>query len=211
VALHELDVLDKRELIVLTGGTSRRFGSDKSVARIGDKSTLEWIVSTVPPDLPIIIVGPQPTMSWNHPAGIRVVRESPIGGGPVAGLFAGLQIATATMLLLVATDMPFVMTDLLGLVEDAREALEGADCILYRDNEGFLQPLAGLYKSAALRVRFAEIGDPYGQSMRQFISGLKVHELTMSKELSEAFLDIDTVEQLSAANTYANRYGSKHD
>jgi len=211
VAHHKIDILDDRELILLTGGTSRRFGSDKSVARIGDKSSLEWIVGAVPPDLPIIIVGPQPTISWNHPAGIRVVRESPIGGGPVAGLFAGLQITTATMVLLVATDMPFVMTHLLGLVEDAREALEGAECILYRDNEGFLQPLAGLYKSAALRVRFAKIGDPYGQSMRQFVAGLKVHELTMSKELAEAFLDIDTVEQLSAANTYANRYGSKYD
>jgi molybdopterin-guanine dinucleotide biosynthesis protein A len=227
--LENLEILGNLELIVLTGGTSRRFGSDKSVAKIGDKTSLEWIVSAVPPDLPIIIVGPHPTISWDHPAGIRVVRESPIGGGPVAGLFAGLQIAKATMVLLVATDMPFVMAYLLGLVEeardalvardaldardarDARDALDGADCLLYRDNEGFLQPLAGLYKSAALRDRFAEIGEPAGESMRHFIGGLTVVTREIREDMADAFLDMDTTAELEKAIAYAHHLSAQRD
>ncbi len=187
-------------VMVLTGGRSSRFGSDKSLARIGDKSSLEWIVGAVPRDIPIIIVGPDPSLRSGHPAGIQVVREEPAGGGPVAGLWAGLQVCASDQIFLVATDMPFVLPHLLSIeIKD----LESADAILYRDPEGFLQPLAGVYKTSALLRRFSEIGDPSGQSMRQFIVGITIHELIMNKELVEAFLDIDTTEQLSAALTYA--------
>jgi molybdopterin-guanine dinucleotide biosynthesis protein A len=202
-----------KSVMVLTGGRSSRFGSDKSLARIGDKSSLEWIVGAVPQEMPIIIVGPEPTLPLEHPAGVHVLREEPEGGGPVAGLWAGLQGCASEHIFLVATDMPFVLPYLLQI---EIKNLENTDAFLYRDPEGFLQPLAGVYNTAALARRFSEIGDPYGQSMRQFVSGLKVHELTMSKELAESFLDIDTVEQLSTAITYAkltyaNTYGSKYD
>ena len=189
-----------KSVMVLTGGRSSRFGSDKSLARIGGKSSLEWIVGAVPQEMLIIIVGPEPTLPLEHPAGVHVLREEPAGGGPVAGLWAGLQATASDQILLVATDMPFVLPHLLSLeIID----LESTDAILYRDPEGFLQPLAGVYETAALQRRFSEIGDPSGQSMRQFVSGLKVHELPMGKELADTFLDIDTPEQLSAANTYA--------
>ena len=68
--------------IVLTGGTSNRFGADKSKAEINGKTLLE-ILTTDLTDL--IIVGPQTEIKAKY------VQESPLGAGPLAAIGAGLQ------------------------------------------------------------------------------------------------------------------------
>jgi molybdopterin-guanine dinucleotide biosynthesis protein A len=61
--------------IVLSGGTNKRFGSDKSAALLHDVSLLDHVLSFIPKEIKTIIVG-------------KDVFEEPPLGGPVAAVAA---------------------------------------------------------------------------------------------------------------------------
>ena len=68
--------------IVLTGGTSRRFGSDKSEAMINGRTVFEYMTEGLDN---LIVVGPKKNIDAVY------VREEPAGAGPVAAIGAGLK------------------------------------------------------------------------------------------------------------------------
>ena len=65
-------------VIVLSGGTNKRFGSDKSQALLNGITLLDHVLSFIPTDVKTVIVG-------------KDVFEDPPLGGPVAGIARGLQ------------------------------------------------------------------------------------------------------------------------
>ena len=64
--------------IVLSGGTNKRFGSDKAAALLHGVTLLDHVLSFIPKEIKTIIVG-------------KDVFEEPPLGGPVAGVARGLQ------------------------------------------------------------------------------------------------------------------------
>ena len=84
--------------IILTGGTSKRFGSDKSEALINDKTLLEYLTEGLSN---LVIVGPETDLEAVY------VREEPAGAGPVAAIDAGLRAVDTDLVSIFATDMPF--------------------------------------------------------------------------------------------------------
>ena len=94
--------------IVLAGGGSSRFGSDKLLARYHGSSLLHRAIERVGEvsDDVVVVMSPaaaDPAM----PAGARVVRDSSEGEGPLAGLHAGLLAAVRSDLaMVVGGDMP---------------------------------------------------------------------------------------------------------
>ncbi len=184
-------------VIVLTGGSSTRFGSDKSQAKIGGVSLIERILTSIPFEFETIVVGPDP-MILN--AEYRTVQESPIGGGPVAGFKAGLEICTSENVVLIATDMPFAVSRTLHLMESMKPH---DDAVMYVDAEGFKQPLAAIYRVEAVERALSLMGNAHGQSMQTLLSHLQIREVEMSKEVAQAFGDIDTTEDLERANALA--------
>ena len=180
-------------VIVLTGGTSKRFGSDKSQAKIDGVSLIQRILTSIPSEFETIIVGPDPMI---HNAHYRTVRESPIGGGPVAGFEAGLEICTSEIVVLIATDMPFAVSRTLHLLESMKPH---DDAVMYVDAEGFKQSLAAVYRVEAVERALSLMGNADGQSMQTMLSHLQIREIVMSKEVAQAFSDIDTTDDLERA------------
>jgi molybdopterin-guanine dinucleotide biosynthesis protein A len=128
------------------------------------------------------------------------VQEEPIGGGPVAGFKAGLQICDSELALLVATDMPFAIAkviNLLNLMKSHDEAL------MYVDVEGFQQPLAALYRVEAVENAFAAMGEVHGKSMRELVSHLSVTQIPATPEVANSLIDIDTAADLDRAIAFA--------
>ncbi|MCW2809679.1 MAG: hypothetical protein JWP61_137, partial [Friedmanniella sp.] len=84
--------------VVLAGGTSRRFGQDKLAVVLADGrgavdgTLVDRVLSRLPADYRVVVVGPErPTAGP-----VTFVRERPVGGGPAAGLVAGLVEALRT-------------------------------------------------------------------------------------------------------------------
>lgn len=179
--------------IVLTGGTNRRFGSDKSEALLGGKTLLETLCGALPSG-ELIIVGPESSVAAKY------VREEPSYSGPVAAIGAGIAHCTAELVAIFATDMPFAPLLLPKLMASLQ-----SDAALPLDVEGIMQPLAGLYRRSALHQALASYENLENQSMKSLTSKLKVDEVPLVE--TELLIDIDTPEALSQAIALQSRLG----
>ena len=183
-------------IIVLSGGTSSRFGTDKSQAILGHQQLIHHVLASIPSEFEIIVVGADPLFSG---APYTCVQENPIGGGPVAGISAALEICKSEVAGVIATDMPFALSHMLHLYT---AMTSHDDAVMYVDSAGFRQPLAAVYRVDALEQALSKLGDVRGQSMRALISHLQVHEIPMSPEVEKAMIDVDTPHDLVVAMQY---------
>jgi molybdopterin-guanine dinucleotide biosynthesis protein A len=177
-------------LILAGGGAERLGGIDKATITIGGATLLERAVGAVEAARAVVCVGPQ------RDVGCPVVwtREHPVGGGPVAGLSAGLDLVEASIVVVLAVDHPFVTTELVArLVETC--ALDGVDAALAGDDAGIAQPLLAAYRVAWLSACLRAIGSPAGASMTRLIEGLRF----VTVPAPVAARDLDTPEDLERA------------
>ena len=176
-------------IIVLTGGTSMRFGSDKSQAEIQGKTLLEYITTGLEN---LIIVGPETSISATY------VREEPIGSGPVAAIAAAMNIVDSELVAIYATDMPFAPRITNQLVSALKN-----DAAIAIDCDGKLQPLAAIYRCEKLRSALATYESVENQSVKSLIAKLVVDEVPLVE--TEYLLDVDTHEDLLRAVDLASR------
>ncbi len=110
--------------LVLAGGRSRRFGSDKRLVEIGGETLVARAVRKVRAVVDgVVFVATGPARE--HLRGTRraiVIRDEPPGRGPLGGIAAALERARAGVLVL-ACDLPDVRTATL-----ARVAATGRAC-----------------------------------------------------------------------------------
>ena len=180
-------------VIVLSGGTSVRFGSDKSQALLNGTSLISRILAAIPSDFSVVIVGEDPRISSSE---YMCVQENPMSGGPVAGFKAGIDACTSELVVLIAVDMPFVFPSVLQLLNLVRVS---DDAVMFVDGNGFAQPLAAVYRRESVLRALANFGDVRGKSMRELVSQLKVQEIVMTADVEQAIMDIDTPADLSRA------------
>lgn len=179
--------------MILTGGTSTRFGSDKSRAMLGENSLIEKLLTTLPSEIEIVIVGPQLQETSRV---VRYTQESPLGGGPVAAIEAGLQLVHTEFVAIVATDMPFASVILDTLTKNFPDA---EDATIPLDAQGVRQTLCALYRVDSLREAVTTLGSTQGQSMRKLTQLLSIKELPLKASLQRILLDVDTPADLDRA------------
>jgi molybdopterin-guanine dinucleotide biosynthesis protein A len=124
--------------VILTGGGGRRLGgADKASLELGGRTLLDHALAAVDGAAEVVVVGPT---SVTHEV-VRFVREDPVGGGPLAGLAAGVAALEHDhdLVVVVAVDMPHVDAD---TVRRLRLAADGVDAAWLTDANGRRQ-LAG--------------------------------------------------------------------
>jgi molybdopterin-guanine dinucleotide biosynthesis protein A len=106
--------------IVLAGGRSSRFGSDKLVARVDGERLLDRSVAALGEVVTEILVVSEPGATRELPTGVavplRVVADPEPFGGPLVGLLAGLEAAREPLVVVVGGDMPGIVPDVLRLL-----------------------------------------------------------------------------------------------
>jgi molybdopterin-guanine dinucleotide biosynthesis protein A len=166
-------------VIVLSGGTNKRFGSDKSQALLKGVTLLDHVLSFIPAGIKTVIVG-------------KDVFEQPPLGGPVAGIACGVQEVDTEYVAIAAVDMPYGSSLFPQLLEAITD-----DAAMPVDSQGFKQPLCGIYRRQALLAALAKLGDVHGQSMRALCDLLLINEISVE---AGALVDIDTPEDLINAH-----------
>jgi len=138
--------------IVLAGGASTRFGSDKLTARIDGRPLLQHAIDAVAPVSDEIVVvigqGSEPSVASTRP--VRMIRDADRFPGPRAGLLAGVEAAAYPLAVVAGGDMPWIRPAFLRALLDRLEADDrgAAAPILY----GILQPLPCAIRVTAVRV-----------------------------------------------------------
>jgi molybdopterin-guanine dinucleotide biosynthesis protein A len=103
--------------IVLAGGRSTRFGTDKLAATVAGRPLLHLAIEAVRDVTSEVIVAggadaPDPAL----PPGTRFVRDGGPNQGPLAGVLAGARAAAHDHLLVVGGDMPSLSAAVLDLL-----------------------------------------------------------------------------------------------
>ncbi|GAB3753419.1 molybdenum cofactor guanylyltransferase [Microlunatus parietis] len=182
--------------VVLAGGLSRRYGSDKLAAEVDGRPLLEWAIAGLHTEREVIIVGPVRPGTSTSPVRIRFVADDHPDGGPAAAMITGLRAAldtTAELILVLPGDAPAAGTAAEAL---AAELVRRPDApgLLAVDRSGREQPLQlALRRPAAEHlVREAGPDGAAGRSARRLVAPLDLprHELDRA-----ATWDIDTERQ----------------
>ncbi|HET8594724.1 MAG TPA: NTP transferase domain-containing protein [Intrasporangium sp.] len=195
-------------VIVLTGGGSSRMGRHKPALDVGGRPIIARILDACA-GLPLVVVGDGAAV----PSDVRVVREDPPGGGPVAGVAAGFaaligpyaaQPAPGAPLLervaVLAGDLPFVTRAALVRLNEALEADPSAELALAVDAEQRVNWLCGVWRTEVLARRLRAVGDPNGVSVKRLIDDSR---RTLVADHSGWSADVDTPEDLATARAAA--------
>lgn len=176
--------------VILTGGTAVRLGgADKASIEIDGRTLLEHALTATAAADEVVVVGPEvPTtrpVTWT--------RESPAGGGPAAGLLAGLDAVASRpdLVCVLAVDMPRFGGGTLGrLVDVLAEAGDDADAACLVDAEERKQWLAAVYRYDALAAaRPPEPEAEHGLSTRRMMLPLRIVGVPA---LADEARDVDT-------------------
>lgn len=137
---------------------------------------------------PIVVVGPSELdmhLGWAYRT-----QEDPPGGGPVAGIAAGLALCEeADEIAILGGDLPF-------LTADAITALRGAQASVYKDERR--QPMVSVWRAGALRDAVAT-----GiRSMNGLLDQVEVRDVAYQKTGPPPWYDCDTPQALEEAQRW---------
>ena len=178
-------------VIVLCGGGSTRFGADKTCQPLGDSTVLDHLLDSLVPGWDVVAVGPPRPLRRE----VTWTREVPPGGGPLAGISAGMRHVSTDLVVVLAGDMPFAGTTATQLVATlVADADAATDAVTVVDGDGRTNPLLTAYRSEALRRALPR--DPAGAPARLLLQTIRHTTLAVPDEQS---LDVDTPETLERA------------
>jgi molybdenum cofactor guanylyltransferase len=181
--------------VVLAGGASQRFPPDKLAQLVDDEPLLDRTLALLPDDFTVVVVGSA------HEVAREVIftSEDPPGGGPAAGLVAGVRRALAEpndAIVTLPADAPLggqaARTLLSRLERDPT-----ADAVVGVDADGLEQPLQLAMRPTAAQalVTAAGPGGAAGVSARRLLDALRPRLVTVELAPDELW-DIDTPDQL---------------
>lgn len=179
------------DVVVLAGGTSRRFRGAAPDKLVLERDGLTLVGSVLAQARAatagrVVAVGPRPGGGGDLPADVTWTREEPPGGGPLAALAAALPLLSAEVVVLLAGDAPAGP----AAADHLAAALgSGHDAAVLVDPEGRRATLCAALRTAAVRRRLHDIGDTTGRAARELYAGLDVVEVPDEWRAAD---DIDT-------------------
>jgi molybdenum cofactor guanylyltransferase len=130
--------------LIIAGGRSTRFGSDKRALRLWGSegpTLLEHTIALLAPLCDEVIVVLNDPERWPDLA-VRTVADAYPAAGPLAGMYAGLCAARSAAALVVAADMPLLNPALLKALIDYAAVY---DALVPQSING-LEPLHAIYR-----------------------------------------------------------------
>jgi molybdopterin-guanine dinucleotide biosynthesis protein A len=197
--------------VVLGGGRATRFGADKLAAELDGRPLLHLAIEAVAGavDEVVVVVGadaPAPMLPTGLRRPVLVARDAVAGQGPLAGLAAGLAVASHPLALLVGGDQPAlqqaVLRELLTRLDAGTDG--AAFDVVGLEEDGRLRPLP-----AALRV--ATVGPASEEALRSGARSLvglfgRLRVLVLAPEewraldpAGDSLRDVDTRDDLPPA------------
>lgn len=177
--------------VVLSGGRGARLGgADKASIELGGSTLLERALAALEGVPDVVVVGPQTPTS--RP--VTFTSEEPPGGGPAAGLLAGVRALAppTTWVMVLAVDMPLVDP---GTVRRLAAAARSDGAVLV-DPDGRAQPLCAVYSVAAIQRAATSSATPSGHAlaMRELVGCLDLQRVPATGDEAH---DVDTPADLA--------------
>ena len=149
--------------IVLAGGRSSRFGSDKLAVTVGDATLLDRAiagVAAVASEIVVVVAPGDDRIPAEIGRPVRLVADPERHGGPLVGLLAGLEAVEQPLVVVAGGDMPSLSPAVLGaMIRALTVRRSGTDAVILQ-SRGERQPLPAVLRTgAATAIARQLVGD----------------------------------------------------
>lgn len=133
--------------LVLAGGKSRRFGSDKRFHKIDGKTLIEIACEKIAALCPeyYLVVDKHIDVKQININGFNIIRDIEQWKGPLMGIYSALLQVQSRGCIVIPVDMPYLN---IALLEYIKNKAETSELIVLYDNEYL--PLPGFYSCSLL-------------------------------------------------------------
>ena len=159
--------------LVVAGGRSTRFGSDKASAVVAGRTLLDWVLRGLAPACEAFVVVRArgqvlPPVTADLP--LHIVDDAYEAKGPLAGLVAGFGAVTTPLAVAASCDVPLLLP---ALASGLAGLAEGFDVVLPHV-DGFPQPLVAVYRPSTCLVPFRDAVEHDRLKITAAFAGLRV-------------------------------------
>ena len=181
------------EGFILTGGQSRRMGTDKSRLKLDGVSFVERIVR----ELAAVTTSQKIVGGSGSEFGLETAPDVYPNWGALGGVHGALASCSAPWALIVACDFPFVTSDLFARLAALRENFEAVAPI---QRDGIPQPLCALYQREPC-LRLAE----------QFIKSGERKPVALLQSIQTRWVSFDELKDMDGANRFFENINTPQD
>lgn len=173
--------------VILAGGLSSRFGTDKAQALYCGRTFISLayeLLMTVCRE--VVISG---TDHRFKAGGILCLPDIAPGGGPMAGIATAVKRLQAQWLLIVPCDMPLLIPSIVGA---AVEAAKDGVSVTWKEASGKLQPFPLLLHRPHAERAIEQMGEAAGMSIKHLLKHLPYTALSIPESQLQLFSNINT-------------------
>jgi molybdenum cofactor guanylyltransferase len=193
--------------VILAGGRSMRFGSNKAFAELGGVPLIERVVAVLGS------VFEKQILITNNPndyafLGLPMYEDIIKGIGPLGGIYTGLERMSDDMGFFVACDMPFLNESLIRHITGMRD---GVDAVIPRIDLK-MEPLHSIYSKACIPA-IRELIESGECMINRFYQRIKIRfmdewEIKRFDPLARTFININRTDELAEAENLKWKKGS---
>lgn len=182
---------------IQAGGRSLRMGMNKALADFGGAPLIARPISLLrQTTVAQAIVTSEPELYLG--LGLECLPDYRPGLGPLSGICSALIHSSTDLIVVVACDMPFLRPE---LIDYLLEHADRADAVVPLDAQGYLQPLAAVYRKSCLKTALSLI-ENHRLSPKALFEAVETVQVAFDKlrrlEGHELFFaNINTPEELS--------------
>ena len=133
--------------ILLAGGKSKRFKSNKALAKYKGEALIKRIANNLNKHFINIYIVVDNKHKYTFLKEYQLVEDIIPNKGPIGGIYTGLKYSNAKYNFVTAVDMPLITGEYLKIVKNWNQ---GYDALVPKHNKK-IEPLAGVYSKSCLK------------------------------------------------------------
>ena len=199
-----------RGAIILAGGPSIRFGRNKALIRLYDKSLIEYIVdqARLITEKIVVTISKNDSIEEFHEilqSDIEIIRDEGDLKSPLTGLMSGLNRFSEGYIAVLAGDMPFIKSEVLNILF---QKVIGFNLAIPRWPNGYLEPLHAVYDYEKTRKCLHQLRISNDTrvsdliSMLELVNYLDINEIKKIDPSLRCFFNINSEIELKIAESY---------
>jgi molybdopterin-guanine dinucleotide biosynthesis protein A len=200
--------------LVLAGGLSSRFGSNKALAALSGRTLVRHVVDRISQIAreTIVVIGrgePPDDFLRALPRSVNLLNDELEGKTPLVGILRGLRVVETDYALILSCDIPFINWKVIELLHTRAS---GFDAAIPRWESSKIEPLEAIYRVAPMVKATERALAAERLSLLDAIEGLErvvyvpvEDEIRMIDPKLETFFNINTKADLALAERMLSR------